>query len=334
ISGIVSYNGATATFTPSGNLSDSTAYTARITKGVKDSAGNALASDYTWSFTTISALPTPTITPTNTATATPTPTETATATPTPTPTPTATATPVILTGNIAGRVTDAVTGNGINGAIISTEGQPVATTSTINGITGAYVIQDISVGEYTLTASATGYETSSRDVTVESGETITANFALEPVTTPTVTPTPESCDVATEITSSSSTVTLTKGNSTEVTVTVTGENGYAVVNDKAKARSNDTSIATVSPTKGNSTEVTVTVTGENGCAVVNDKVKASSNDTSIATVSPSKAKTNANGQATFTITGNKKGSAKVTFKETTANLKTKTTVNVIKTAQM
>ncbi|HHT9128031.1 MAG TPA: hypothetical protein ACFYEE_04630 [Candidatus Wujingus californicus] len=41
-------------------------------------------------------------------------------------------------------------------------------------------------------------------------------------------------------------------------------------------------------------------------------------------------KTDANGQATFTITGNKKGSAKVTFKETSANLKTKTTVNVTK----
>ncbi|MDO8094963.1 MAG: Ig-like domain-containing protein, partial [Candidatus Brocadiales bacterium] len=228
--------------------------------------------------------PTPTATPTETSTVTP----TATATATVTPTLTATATPVILTGNIAGRVTNTVTGDGINGGIISTRDMPVATTSTINGITGAYVIQDVSVGEYTLTASAAGYESISRDVTVESGETTTANFALEPVTTPTATQTatatetptptatatatPESCDVATAITSSSSTVTVTKGDSTTVTVTVTGADG---------------------------------------CAVVNDTVKATSNDTSIATVSPSKAKTNADGQATFTITGNKKGSAKV-----------------------
>ena len=157
------------------------------------------------------------------------------------------------------------------------------------------MIQDVPVGEYTLTASATGYEPSLRDVTVESGETTTANFALEPVTTPTITPivtaTPELCDVATAITSSSSTVTVAKGNSTTVTVTVTGANG---------------------------------------CAVVDDTVKASVNNSSIATVTPSKVKTDANGQATFTITGNKKGSAKVTFKDKTANLKTKTEVNVTK----
>ena len=48
ISGAVS-SGTTATFTPSGNLSDSTIYTARITTGVRDLAGNAMASDYTWS---------------------------------------------------------------------------------------------------------------------------------------------------------------------------------------------------------------------------------------------------------------------------------------------
>ena len=239
--------------------------------------------------------PTPTTTPTETPSETPTATVTATATPTPPPT------PAILTGNIAGRVTDAVTGDGINGAIISMIGQTVATTGTVNGITGAYVIQDIPIGEYTLTASATGYQSSSQDVTVASGETTTANFALGPVTTPTPTATatetptptatPVSCDVATAITSSSSTVTVTKGNSTTVTVTVTGANG---------------------------------------CAVANDTVKATSNNTSIAIVSPAKAKTDANGQATFTITGSKKGSAKVTFKETTANLKTKVKVQVTK----
>ena len=74
----------------------------------------------------------------------------------------------------------------------------------------------------------------------------------------------------------------------------------------------------------------MTVTGEDGCAVVGDKVKATSNNTSIATVSPSKVKTDANGQATFTITGNKKGSAKVKFRESTANLKTKVSVKVVK----
>ena len=88
--------------------------------------------------------------------------------------------------------------------------------------------------------------------------------------------------------------------------------------------------ASVAVTKGTSTEVIVTVTGEDGCAVVGDKVKATSNNTGIATVSPSRATTDANGQATFTITGNAKGSAKVTFKEDTADLKAKTTVDVTK----
>ncbi|TVM02804.1 MAG: hypothetical protein CV087_08520 [Candidatus Brocadia sp. WS118] len=53
VGGTVSYSGTTATFTPLSNLSDSTTYTARIAYGVKDLAGNALASDYTWGFTTI-----------------------------------------------------------------------------------------------------------------------------------------------------------------------------------------------------------------------------------------------------------------------------------------
>ena len=51
-SGTVSYSGTTATFTPSSNLSYNTTYTATITTGVKDSAGNAMASNYTWIFAT------------------------------------------------------------------------------------------------------------------------------------------------------------------------------------------------------------------------------------------------------------------------------------------
>jgi hypothetical protein len=52
VSGTVSYSGATATFTPSASLTDATTYTATITTGAKDAAGNALSSNYTWSFTT------------------------------------------------------------------------------------------------------------------------------------------------------------------------------------------------------------------------------------------------------------------------------------------
>lgn len=52
VSGTVTYVGTTATFTPSSNLAGSTTYTATITTGVKDLAGNALASNKVWSFTT------------------------------------------------------------------------------------------------------------------------------------------------------------------------------------------------------------------------------------------------------------------------------------------
>ena len=50
--GTVSYAGGAATFTPGLNLSPQTLYTATITKGVADLAGNHLASDMIWSFTT------------------------------------------------------------------------------------------------------------------------------------------------------------------------------------------------------------------------------------------------------------------------------------------
>src|SRR3989338_3716307 len=55
VTGTVTYSGTTATFTPSSNLSYSTTYTVTITTGVQDSAGNAMASNYTWQFTTTSS---------------------------------------------------------------------------------------------------------------------------------------------------------------------------------------------------------------------------------------------------------------------------------------
>ena len=52
VSGTVTYVGLTATFNPSASLAANTAYTATITTGAKDLAGNALASNFVWSFTT------------------------------------------------------------------------------------------------------------------------------------------------------------------------------------------------------------------------------------------------------------------------------------------
>src|SRR4030067_3211322 len=52
VSGLVSYAGLTATFNPASDLASNATYTATITTGAKDLAGNALQSNFVWSFTT------------------------------------------------------------------------------------------------------------------------------------------------------------------------------------------------------------------------------------------------------------------------------------------
>jgi O-glycosyl hydrolase len=51
--------GLSATFTPTASLAYSTTYTATLTTGVQSTVGTALASNYTWSFTTVAAAPPP-----------------------------------------------------------------------------------------------------------------------------------------------------------------------------------------------------------------------------------------------------------------------------------
>ncbi len=55
MAGTGSVVGNTATFTPDAALADNTVYTATVTTAVTDLAGNHLAADYTWSFTTAAA---------------------------------------------------------------------------------------------------------------------------------------------------------------------------------------------------------------------------------------------------------------------------------------
>ncbi|MCX7171238.1 MAG: Ig-like domain-containing protein, partial [Proteobacteria bacterium] len=55
VPGTVSYSGVNAVFTPTSTLAPSTTYTATITTGAKDLAGNALAALYVWSWTTAAA---------------------------------------------------------------------------------------------------------------------------------------------------------------------------------------------------------------------------------------------------------------------------------------
>jgi len=56
VPGAVSYTGVTAVFTPEDNLVANTGYTATISTGAHDSAGRALANDYSWHFTTGASL--------------------------------------------------------------------------------------------------------------------------------------------------------------------------------------------------------------------------------------------------------------------------------------
>ena len=59
VPGVVTYVGTTGTFSPEVNLLPGTVYTATITTGAQNSAGNALAANYVWSFTTTGGTVTP-----------------------------------------------------------------------------------------------------------------------------------------------------------------------------------------------------------------------------------------------------------------------------------
>lgn len=57
VSGTVVCTGSTATFLPDTPLEYDNTYTVKLTRGVKDIAGNPLASEYSWNFTTVAAGP-------------------------------------------------------------------------------------------------------------------------------------------------------------------------------------------------------------------------------------------------------------------------------------
>jgi len=59
VAGSISYDSGTytATFTPSANLDESTTYTATLSTAITDVAGNPLAAEETWSFTTEGVIP-------------------------------------------------------------------------------------------------------------------------------------------------------------------------------------------------------------------------------------------------------------------------------------
>lgn len=54
VTGVVTYNGLIATFTPSTNLDSNTLYSATISTNAKNIVGTSLSNNYDWSFTTVS----------------------------------------------------------------------------------------------------------------------------------------------------------------------------------------------------------------------------------------------------------------------------------------
>jgi len=58
VTGTITFSGANtiATFTPSAPLADNTTYTATLTTAITDVAGNALAANHVWTFTTAAAV--------------------------------------------------------------------------------------------------------------------------------------------------------------------------------------------------------------------------------------------------------------------------------------
>ncbi len=72
-----------------------------------------------------------------------------------------------------------MTGDPIPGANITVTSSDYTKTKANTDANGRYTITDVSVGNYTVTASATGYESASQhSITVVAGEPTTVNFTL------------------------------------------------------------------------------------------------------------------------------------------------------------
>lgn len=85
------------------------------------------------------------------------------------------------TGTVSGTVTDAGSGDAISEALVVIAGTPHSATTDTSGV---YTITGVAAGaNYTVTASATGYEDASKTVSVVADGTATADFALQPTAT-------------------------------------------------------------------------------------------------------------------------------------------------------
>jgi len=81
----------------------------------------------------------------------------------------------LRTGTIAGRVSDAVTGEPLPGVQISLEGTSIG---TLTNREGRYVLVNIEPGRYVVRAQYIGYSSETREVEVQTGQSVQLDFAL------------------------------------------------------------------------------------------------------------------------------------------------------------
>ena len=155
VAGAVTTVGTTATFAPTSTLAASTLFTATITTGVQDLAGNALASNYVWTFTTVSAVD---ITPPTVSSTSPAPA----------------ATGVELNKRIAATFSEAMLASTITTTTFTLAGPgttPVAGAVTYTGLTATFAPTNALTGNTSYTATIT---TGVKDL---AGNAKTNNFA-------------------------------------------------------------------------------------------------------------------------------------------------------------
>ena len=80
-------------------------------------------------------------------------------------------------GEITGTISDASTEQSLPGASVLILESQVGTSADVEG---DYTITGVEPGEKTLRVSFVGYQTMERTITLEPGETVTADFQLQP----------------------------------------------------------------------------------------------------------------------------------------------------------
>jgi len=88
--------------------------------------------------------------------------------------------PPLPTGSIVGRVTNAESGEAIEGVEVSLQG---TRWQTLTAADGQYRLADVDTGTYVVTARRIGYTRQGRSVTVVEGQEMTADFALQAAVT-------------------------------------------------------------------------------------------------------------------------------------------------------